>query len=356
MDYVKLGASGMLVSQYVLGTLTFSGTNGFEKLGTKIDDKAGRRMIDLALDHGVNAVDTANLYSKGDAETIVGKALKGRRDKALIFSKVRSVVGDGPNGGGASRVHISAEIEKSLKRLQTDYLDLYFIHQWDGATPIGETVETMSGLVKAGKIRYWGVSNYSGWSLARTVSLAESGGFVLPVAHQIYYTPEGRHAEYELLQAGQELGVASMIWSPLGQGLFSGKVDRDHPPKKGTRQGENWPEPHVVDEELLWRVIDAVKAVAKARNVSGAQVALAWVRQRPGVDTIVLGARTDAQLEDNLASINLVLDEDEMAKIEEAGRPPAIYPFWHRSMWAFDRPTPSEKTYLEGWRKSLGVA
>jgi aryl-alcohol dehydrogenase-like predicted oxidoreductase len=233
MEYVPLGKSGMKVSRYILGTLTFAGTNGFEALGS-IDVAQGKRLIDIAIDAGVNAFDTANLYSNGDAETVLGQALAGRRNKVLLFSKGRSKVEDGPNGGGASRVHLHAQLEASLKRLKTDWLDLYFVHQWDGVTPIEETVETMSGFVKAGKIRYWGVSNYSGWQLAKTAMIAKAPGFVAPVAHQIYYTPEAREAEYELLPAGEELGIGSMIWSPLGQGLFGGKT-RSTAPRRKTR-------------------------------------------------------------------------------------------------------------------------
>jgi aryl-alcohol dehydrogenase-like predicted oxidoreductase len=235
MDYVSLGRSGMKVSRYVLGTLTFAGTNGFEALGD-VNVANARRMIDTARDAGINAFDTANLYSKGDAETVLGEAIKGRRGELLLFSKGRSAMGDGPNDGGASRVHLTAQLEGSLQRLQTDHLDLYFVHQWDGVTPPEETVETMSSFVKAGKIRYWGISNYSGWSLAKTVMIAREPGFVPPVAHQIYYTPEAREAEYELMPAADEFGIGSMIWSPLGQGLFSGKVAADGTAPAGTRQ------------------------------------------------------------------------------------------------------------------------
>lgn len=218
MEYVTLGKSGMKVSRYILGTLTFAGTNGFEALGS-IDAAQGRRLVDMALDAGVNAFDTANLYSLGEAETILGEALAGRREKVLIFSKGRSEVEETPNGAGASRIHLHAQLEASLKRLKTDWLDLYFVHQWDGVTPIEETVETMSGFVKAGKIRYWGVSNYSGWQLAKTAMIAKAPGFIPPIAHQIYYTPEAREAEYELIPAGEELGIGSMIWSPAWPGI-----------------------------------------------------------------------------------------------------------------------------------------
>src|SRR5262245_2938202 len=355
MEYVQLGKSGMKVSRYVLGTLTFAGTNGFEALGS-IDVQQARRLVDMAIAAGVNAFDTANLYSKGDAETVLGQALAGRRDETLIFSKGRSKMASGPNDGGASRVHLTAQLEGSLKRLKTDWLDLYFVHQWDGVTPIEETVETMSGFVKTGKIRYWGVSNYSGWQLAKTAMIAKTLGFVAPIAHQIYYTPEAREAEYELIPAGEELGIGSMIWSPLGQGLFGGKAKSDGSAPQGTRQGDpKWPEPYIPDTDRFARVLGAVETVAKEVGRSVPQVTLAWIRARTGIGTIVLGARNEDQLSDNLASYGLTLTPEQTSRIEAAGRPRPIYPFWHRVMWGFDRPTPSERDYLAGHRQTVGV-
>lgn len=355
MKYLPLGRSGLLVSQYVLGTLTFSGTNGFEALGDINVDQA-RRMVDIALEAGVNAFDTANLYSKGDAETLLGQALAGRRDQVLVFSKGRSGMSDGPNGGGASRAHLTVQLENSLKRLGTDWLDLYFVHQWDGVTPVEETVETMSGFVKSGKIRYWGISNYSGWAVAQTAMVAQAPGFVPPVAHQIYYTPEGRDAEYELLTANQEFGLDSMIWSPLGQGLFGGRASADGTLPAGSRQAAaGWLEPYVSDWDRFAKVLRAIEQVASQTGRPVPQVTLAWLRDRPGVGTMVLGARDERQLAENLASHDLVLTAEQSALIEAAGRPRPIYPFWHRAMWATDRPTPSERGYLDGYRQTIGL-
>jgi aryl-alcohol dehydrogenase-like predicted oxidoreductase len=204
VEYIQLGRSGLWVSRFVFGTFTFSKTSGFAA-GAAAGDEA-RRQIDIAIEAGVNTFDTANVYSNGESESILGEALEGRRDKAVVCTKAGFPLGD-PNQGGSSRIHLTTQIEKSLKRLKTDYVDLYFIHLWDGLTPVEETVETMSDLVKAGKIRYWGVSNYSGWSLAKTVMTARASGFIQPICQQIYYTPEAREAEYELLPAGQDLGV-----------------------------------------------------------------------------------------------------------------------------------------------------
>lgn len=355
MDYVTLGNSGMKVSRYILGTMTFAGTHGFQALGS-IDAAQGRRLVDLAIEAGINAFDTADLYSLGDAETVLGEAIAGRRDKVLIFSKGRSQVNDSPNGAGASRIHLHAQLDASLRRLKTDYLDLYFVHQWDGVTPIEETVETMSGFVKAGKIRYWGVSNYSGWQLAKTVMLAKAPGFIPPIAHQFYYTPETREAEYELIPAGEELGVGSMIWSPLGQGLFGGNAKTDGSAPQGTRQGDpEWSEPYIPDTDRFARVLSAVEEVAKEVGCSVPQVTLAWTRSRSGIGTIVLGVRNEEQLVEDLASYDLTLTSEQVARIEAAGRPRPLYPFWHRAMWGFDRPTPSEREYLAGHRETVGA-
>jgi aryl-alcohol dehydrogenase-like predicted oxidoreductase len=355
MRYEQLGLSGLRVSKFVFGTATFSGTHGFDALGSTVGADA-RRLIDIALDAGVNAFDTANLYSHGDSEIVLGEALAGRRDKALIFSKVGFPMSEEPNDRGASRLHLMDQVEKSLRRLRTDHLDLYFIHLWDGRTPVEETIDTMSALVRAGKIRYWGVSNYSGWSLARTVVTARSAGQVAPVCQQIYYTAEAREAEYELLPAGQELGVSSMVWSPLGQGVLSGKMGRGRPAPGGTRQGAaGWKEPWVLDEERLFRVIDALEEVAAERGATVSQIALAWVKDRPGVGPVVLGARDEAQLRENLAAEPMALTAPQQARIEAVARPAPLYPHWHRAMYATERATPAEAEYLRQHRKTLGL-
>lgn len=356
MDYVQLGNPGLRVSKFVFGTATFSGTNGFEALGSTVGDQA-RRQVDLALDAGVNAFDTANLYSRGDSESVLAQALGGRRDKALIFSKAGFPMSEAPHDRGASRIHLTDQVEKSLRRLRTDHVDLYFVHLWDGLTPIEETVEAMSGLVKAGKIRSWGVSNYSGWALAKTVLTAQASGLVPPVCQQIYYTAEAREAEYELLPAGQELGVGSMIWSPLGQGVLTGKVRRGRPAPDGTRQGAaGWKEPWVMDRERLYRVIDALDEVAKQGGATIAQIALAWVKDRPGVGPVVLGARSEEQLRENLAAASVELTQEQHDRIEAVARPAPIYPYWHRAMYATERATPAEAEYLRQHRKTLGLA
>jgi aryl-alcohol dehydrogenase-like predicted oxidoreductase len=357
MDYLPLGTSGLRVPKFVFGTLTFAGTHGFEALGSAAGGEA-RRLVDLALDAGVNAFDTADLYSRGDAEQVLGEALAGRRDRALIFTKAGFPMSDDPNDGGASRIHLTNAVEQSLRRLRTDYVDLYFVHLWDGVTPVEETVDAMSALVRAGKIRYWGVSNYSGWSLAKTVMTARALGLVAPVCHQLYYTAEAREAEYELLPAGAELGVGAMIWSPLGQGVLTGKVTRAHDAPAGTRQGaETWREPWIMDQERLHRVVDALRDVA-AEHGGGAsisQIALAWVKDRPHVGPVVVGARDERQLRENLAAASIALTPEQHDRIEAVARPAPIYPYWHRAMNAIARATPAEAGYLHAHRRTLGV-
>lgn len=355
MDCHPLGHSGLRVSKLVFGTVTFAGTHGFEAVGSAVGGDA-RRLVDVALDAGVNAFDTADLYSRGDAERVLGEALAGRRDRALVFSKAGFPMSDDPNDAGASRLHLTRQVEGSLRRLGTDYLDLYFVHLWDGVTPVEETVETMTDLVRAGKIRYWGVSNYSGWSLATTVLTARARGLVAPVCHQLYYTAEAREAEYELLPAGAELGVGTMVWSPLGQGVLTGKVTREHAAPPGTRQGaESWREPWIMDEERLHRVVDALRDVAAEHGATIAQTAIAWVKDRPGVGPVVIGARDERQLRENLAAASITLTPAQHDRIESVARPAPIYPYWHRAMNAAGRATPAEAGYLRGYRRTLGV-
>ncbi|WP_100013172.1 aldo/keto reductase [Lentibacillus sediminis] len=352
MEYINLGTSGLRVPKYILGTIPFSGTNGFEPAGN-IDEKDAARMVDISLEAGINMFDTANLYSRGDAEKVLGAAIKGRRDEVLLTSKTGFHMSDDPNSRGASRIHLEKSIDESLQRLGTDHLDLYFVHLWDGQTPIEETVETMTNLVKSGKIRYWGVSNYSGWALARTVTIAEQQGYIPPITQQIYYTPEAREAEYELLPAGSELGVGSMIWSPLGEGLLTGKVGRNKEAPQNTRQGEGWPEPWIMDQERLYQVIDALEEVAENRGVSIPQIALSWVKDRPNVGPVVIAARNEEQLRENIASYDIELTKEEHDKIESVARPEQVYPLWHRAMTGLEQASSSEKPYLEEYKKSM---
>ncbi|CAI9119316.1 aldo/keto reductase [Brytella acorum] len=339
MDYRLLGRSGLKISTLILGTMTFGGKGAFAKTGDTNADGA-RRQIDMALDAGVNMLDTADIYSDGASEEIIGEVLDdARRNRLMLASKVRFPTGTkGPNERGLSRHHIIKACEASLKRLKTDHIDLYWCHEWDGVTPVEETLAALDDLRRSGKIGYVGVSNYSGWHIMKTLAAAEKDGFVRPVAQQIHYTLQAREAEYELLPIAVDQGVDAVIWSPLAGGLLSGKYRRGKPEPEGTRKAAQWNEPPVYDIEKLYDIIEVVVAVADAHEgVTPAQVALAWLLTRPGVASVVVGARTDAQLADNLKAASVELTPEDLKKLEEVSRPPLLYPYWHQQSTAADR-------------------
>lgn len=352
MDYRLLGDSGLNVSKYALGTIPFSGTNGFEAAGSMNQDTANT-LVDYALDHGINHFDTANLYAKGDAEIVLGKAIRDKRKEMVIASKTGFQLTDNPNDVGATRTNIEASIDETLNRLGTEYLDLYYVHVWDGQVSVAETVLAMNDLIRKGKIRYWGVSNYSGWALAKTHTFAVENNLMPPVAHQIYYTPESREAEYELLPAGKELGIGNTIWSPLGEGLLTGKITRDQKAEPGTRQGEDWPEPYIKDKKLFYDLVELLQDVASGHNATVPQVVLAWLRDRPNVDSVIIGARNKEQWHENVASYNLQLTNDDITQINDLTLPEPVYPLWHRAMNTMDRASEAEKPYLEDYNKLM---
>ncbi|ANZ34532.1 aldo/keto reductase [Staphylococcus carnosus] len=352
MDYTRLGNSGLNVSRYALGTIPFAGSNGFENAGG-MTEKEVEYFIDYALEQGINQFDTANLYSKGDSEIALGKGIRNHRDEMVISTKTGFPYNDNPNNVGASRLNIERSIDHSLKRLGTDYVDLYYVHTWDGQVPIEETIQTMNDLIQKGKIRYWGVSNYSGWNLAQTHTYAAQNNMAPPIAQQIYYTPESREAEYELLPAGTELGVGNSIWSPLGEGLLTGKITRDKKGEPRTRQGDGWPEPYIKNHELFYKLIDLVTEIAHKHNATIPQVVLAWLRDRPNVDSIVIAARNKEQLKENIASYNLQLTADEINAINELTVPEPIYPLWHRAMNSSARASDAEQEYMRDYQELM---
>jgi aryl-alcohol dehydrogenase-like predicted oxidoreductase len=330
MEYRQLGRSGLRVSTLTLGTMTFGGKGGFGQVGNT-DLEGAKRQIGMALDAGVNLIDTADIYSAGASEEIVGQAIKGKRDDLLISSKVRMPTGDGPNDAGLSRHHIISAVEASLRRLDTDHIDIYHVHEWDGETPVEETLSTLDSLVRSGKVRYLAASNYSGWQLMKALAAADRRGYERFVAEQIYYSLEARDAEYELVPVALDQGLGILVWSPLAGGLLSGKFRRDASGPEESRHLTNWNEPPVRNEDRLYDTVEVLVDVAKAHDVSPAQVALAWLLSRPGVTSLVIGARTDEQLADNLKSADLVLSSDERATLEQVSRPDLIYPHWHQA-------------------------
>ena len=340
MEYRRLGNSGLNVSTLTLGTMTFGGSGDFSKVGST-DVAGATRQVDMCLDAGVNLFDTADIYSSGESEEILGQAISGRRDRLLLATKVRFPTGEGPNEAGLSRHHIIRACEESLRRLGTDYVDLYQAHEWDGVTPLEETLEAFDTLVRQGKVRYVGSSNYSGWQLMKALGVADKYGYQRYVSQQIHYTLQAREAEYELVPLAIDQGCSILVWSPLAGGLLSGKYRRGKDAEEG-RHLEGWDEPPVRDQDKLYDVIDVLVEISESRNVSAAQIALAWLLGRPGVASVIVGARTDEQLADNLKAADLKLSEEERKRLDDASAPPLIYPFWHQAKTASDRLGPAD--------------
>jgi aryl-alcohol dehydrogenase-like predicted oxidoreductase len=345
VEYRTLGASGLKVSMLTMGTMTFGGRGGFANVGSTGVDEA-RQQVDLCLEAGVNLIDTADVYSSGLSEEILGQVLKGRRDEVLVGTKVRMPMGPGPNDAGLSRHHILSGCEASLRRLGTDHIDLYQVHEWDGLTPLEETLEALDLLVQAGKVRYVGASNYAGWQLMKALGTAERTGLPRFVSEQIYYSLQARDAEYELIPAAVDQGLGVLVWSPLAGGLLSGKYRRGQEPPAGSRQLTDWNEPPVYDQETLYDTVEVLVAIGAEHGVSAAQVALAYLLGKPGVTSLVVGARTTAQLTDNLAAADLVLTAEERDQLDKASAPPLIYPYWHQAKTASDRLSPADLTLL----------
>ena len=339
---------GLRVSPVALGTLTFGRGEELSHMGN-LDADGAAGLLARAHEAGVNMIDTANLYGGGVAEEVVGGALK-KLDYAedfLITTKARMVIGDGPNDGGASRWHLLREVDSSLARLDRDHIDLFYLHQWDGQTPLEETLETMDTLVRSGKIRYYGVSNYMGWQLQKALRVCEANGFVKPVSQQILYSAYTRTAEYEQIPSALDAGISTQPWSPLNMGLLTGKWRRGRQPegparlKDGTGQ-----EMRVPDWEQLYEVVDTLEEVAGRHEATIPQVALAWTLTRPGVHNAAVAARNLEQLEDLLGCFRLSLAGEDLALIDRASRPGIIYPHWHQADMAGERLSPADEDII----------
>ncbi len=329
MEYRSLGHSGLKVSLHTLGTMNFSG-EGFFGMAGSLSVKETQRLVDIAIDAGVNLFDSANVYTTGKSEENLGQVLKGKSAQLLVGTKVRFPMGQGPNEQGNSRWHIIHECEASLKRLGRDHIDIYYLHEWDGMTPVEESMAALDMLVRQGKVRYIGCSNFSGWHIMKCLMASEGNGLAKFVVQQIHYTIEARDAEYELMPIAVDQGIGIQVWSPIAGGLLSGKFRRNAPPPQLSRHVAGWGEPPIRDEERLYNIIDALVKVGEARGVSAAQVALAWLAGRPAVSSIIVGARTEAQLKDNLAASSLVLTADERKALDDVSLLPLIYPYWHQ--------------------------
>lgn len=344
MKYRQLGRSGLKVSTITMGTMTFGGSGEFQKVGNT-DASGAKRQIDMCIAAGVNLIDTADIYSDGRSEEFVGDALKDRRNDVLVATKARFTMGRGQNDGGLSRYHLINACDASLRRLKTDRIDLYQLHQWDGLTPLEETLEALDLLVRAGKVRYVGASNFSGWHLMKALAIAARDRLPCFVSQQIHYTLQAREVEQELVPIALDAGLGILVWSPLAGGLLSGKYRRGQATPDGRKLNE-WSEPPVYDEGRLYDIVDAVMNIAVKKRISGAEVALAWLLGRPGVTSVIVGARTDAQLETNLRAADLTLDVGERATLDNVSLLPLAYPYWHQAQAAGDRLGPADLSLI----------
>ena len=343
MEHRRLGNSGLKVPVLCYGTGTFGGRGDFWKGFGETDLEEAKRLVDLCLDAGVSFFDTADIYSRGQSEEILGAALAGRRDQVILSTKVSFRMGDGPNDLGSSRHHIVRACEASLRRLRTDYIDLYHLHGFDAQTPVEETLAALDDLVRAGKVRYLGASNFSGWHLMKSLAVSDRRGWSRYASHQVYYSLVGRELEWELMPLHLDQGVGSMVWSPLGWGRLTGKIRRGQPIPEGSRMSSAAADAAPpVPEEKLFQIVDALEAIAAETGKNVPQIALAWLLTRPSVSSIVIGARNELQLRDNLACVSFTLTADQVKRLDAASVSTPIYPYWHQSGFRERNPSPVE--------------
>ncbi|MFT4069323.1 aldo/keto reductase [Paraburkholderia sp.] len=338
MEYRHLGASGFKVPVLSFGTGTFGGKGEFFEAWGATDVAEARRLIDICFDAGVTMFDTADIYSKGASESVLGEALKGKRDKAIISTKATFRFDDGPNGVGSSRFHLIQAVDAALRRLQTDYIDLFQLHGFDAKTPIAEVLSTLDDLVRAGKIRYTGVSNFSGWHLMKSQDIADRYGYPRYVANQTYYSLIGRDYEWELMPLGIDQGVGAVVWSPLGWGRLTGKLRRGQPLPETSRLHKTADMGPPVSDEYLFRVLDALDEVAAETGKTVSQIALNWLLQRPTVSTVLIGARNEEQLRQNLGAAGWNLTPGQIATLDAASAVRPAYPYWHQEGFAERNP------------------
>ncbi|MFG3592847.1 aldo/keto reductase [Bradyrhizobium sp. RDI18] len=341
MEYRNLGASGLKVPVISFGTGTFGGQGPLFSAWGRSGAEEARRLIDICLEAGVNLFDTADVYSNGASETILGAAIKGRRDRVLVSTKTSLPTGDGPFDAGSSRHRLVSAVDAALRRLGTDYIDLLQLHAFDAFTPIEEVLSTLDGLVRGGKLRYVGASNFSGWQLMKSLAIAARHGWTRHVAHQVYYSLVGRDYEWELMPLGLDQGVGALVWSPLGWGRLTGRIRRGQPLPAGSRLRETAQFGPPVDEERLYRVVDVLDAVATETGRTVPQVAIAWLLTRPSVSSVIIGARDEAQLRDNLGAVGWSLTAEQVALLDKASAVMPCYPYYpYRVQEGFARLNP----------------
>jgi aryl-alcohol dehydrogenase-like predicted oxidoreductase len=341
MEYRQLGRSGLKVPELCFGAGTFGATNEFFKAWSETTQAEADRIVGICMDAGLNFFDTADIYSDGSSETALGKALKAhKRENVLISTKTTFRFGEGPNSVGSSRYHIIQQLEGSLKRLGTDYIDVYHMHAFDATTPVEETLNTLDKFVREGQIRYIACSNFSGWHLMKSLSVSERYGWARYVGHQVYYSLVGRDYEWELMPLAADQGVGALVWSPLGWGRLTGKIRRGHPLPKDSRLQtqvvhDAGPQP---DSEYVYKVVDALDEVAKETGKTIPQISLNWLLQRPTVSTLVIGARNEEQLKQNLGAVGWKLTPEQIAKLDAASALPRAYPYWHQEQFTERNP------------------
>src|SRR5271170_8026247 len=344
MEYRQLGKSGLKVPELCFGAGTFGGGNEFFNAWGATDDIGeARKIVDICMDAGINMFDTADIYSDGASETVLGKAIDHlNREDVLISTKATFRLGKGPNDVGSSRYHLIQSAERSLKRLGTDYIDIYHLHAFDATSPVEETLRALDDLVREGKVRYIACSNFSGWHLMKSLSVSERYGWARYVGHQVYYSLVGRDYEWELMPLALDQGVGALVWSPLGWGRLTGKIRRDTGIPKESRLNakvvaDSGPQ---VPEEHLYKVVDAIDEIAKETGKTVPQIALNWVLRRPSVSTVIVGARNEEQLKQNLGAIGWELSKEQIAKLDAASAVPLAYPYWHQVQFSDRNPFP----------------
>ncbi|HEY6402728.1 MAG TPA: aldo/keto reductase [Blastocatellia bacterium] len=340
MEYRQLGASGLKVPALCFGVATFGGGTEFFRAWGSSDVAEAKRLIDICLEADVNLFDTADIYSNGLSEEILGEAIAGRRDKVLISTKATFRLGDGPNDVGSSRYHLIRECEASLRRLKTDYIDIYHMHGFDALTPVEEALRTLDDLVQSGKVRYIACSNFSGWHLMKALAASEKYGWTRYVAHQVYYSLIGREYEWELMPLGLDQKVGALVWSPLGWGRLTGKIRRGQGLPAESRLHKTADIGPPVPEEYLYKVVDALDDVARETGKTVPQIALNWLLQRPTVASVIIGARNEEQLRQNLGAAGWNLTPEQVAKLDAASDTTPIYPYWHQRQFVERNPLP----------------
>jgi aryl-alcohol dehydrogenase-like predicted oxidoreductase len=338
MEFRQLGRSGLKVPALSFGTGTFGGGTEFFRAWGSSDVAEATRLVDVCMEAGVNLFDTADVYSDGLAEEILGKAIEGRRQEVLISTKTTFRLGKGPNDVGSSRHHVISACEASLRRLSTDYIDIYHLHGFDALTPLDEVLSTLDHLVESGKVRYIACSNFSGWHLMKSLDLSDRYGWPRYVGHQVYYSLISREYEWELMPLGLDQGVGALVWSPLGWGRLTGKIRRGQPLPTTSRLHKTTEQGPPVADEHLYKVIDALELVAKETEKTVPQVALNWLLQRPTVSTIIFGARNEEQLRQNLGADGWSLTASQVAALAHASEQQPVYPYWHQ--WQFTERNP----------------